>query len=131
MGKKYPETVSELFPPKWLKASDLPGPVTVMIGGTEFEEVYDAREREHMPKLVVWFAGAQKRLIPNKTQCEAIAGIVGSERFCDWAGVTVRLMPGLARNNKPTIVIRPAEAEERVVRSAMDEVEAVAAQAAG
>lgn len=101
----YPETVSELFPSKWLKAADLEKPVTVEIEDVAFETVYDARSKEHVLKLTISFQGAQKRLIPNKTQCEALWKITDSERFLDWVGKTVTLAPGVAHNGKPTIVI--------------------------
>lgn len=100
-----PETVSELFPSKWLRADDLQKPFTLEIEGTEFETVYDTRSKEHGLKLTVSFRGAQKRLIPNKTQCEALWAITSSERFADWAGHTVILSPGRAHNGKSTIVI--------------------------
>lgn len=106
---KYPQTVSELFPSKWLKAADLKRPFNLEIEKTEFVTVYDVRSKEHVLKLVVSFKGAQKRLIPNKTQCEALWAIIESERFEDWADHTVTLSPGKSHNLKPTIVIsRPA-----------------------
>ncbi len=104
---KTPQTVSELFPSKWLKADDLEKSFDLEIAGTEFETVYDARSKEHILKMVVNFKGAQKRLIPNKTQCEALWVITGSEHFADWAGHTVTLSPGRAHNGKPTIIISP------------------------
>ena len=133
MRKEHPKTVSELYPMKWLKAADLPGPVVVRIEGISFEELYDQQAREYSTKLVISFVGARKRLIPNKTQCEAIWEITGSENFDDWPGCEVELKPGRARNGKPTIIIGKAGGkangrgpmpEQMVIRSAMDEVEA-------
>ena len=102
---EYPKTVSELFPSKWLKAIDLEKPVSIKIVSVYFETVYDAQNHEHVLKLVVGFKGAQKRLIPNKTQCEALWAITQTEVFAEWVGHTVTLTRGKAHNGKPTIVI--------------------------
>lgn len=112
---KYPQTVSELFPSKWLKATDLEKPISIDIVAVDFETVYDAKNGEHVLKLVVGFKGAKKRLIPNKTQCEALWAITSSEFFKDWVGHSVILAPGRANNGKPTIVIsRPADGSTAV-----------------
>lgn len=110
---EYPQTVSELFPNKWLKAIDLEKPVSIEIVAVDFETVYDAQNHEHVLKLVVGFKNAQKRLIPNKTQCEALWAITKTEVLVEWVGHTVVLAPGKAHNGKPTIVIsRPAPRQD-------------------
>ena len=107
----YPQTVSELYPSKWLKAADLARPVTVKIEQCSFEQIYNQRAGEHEPRLVIAFTGCKKRLITNKTQCQAIAAIVGSDAFADWPGQAVTLAPGRAHNGKQTIIVsRPAPA---------------------
>ncbi len=121
---EYPKTVSELFPSKWLKAVDLEKPISIEIVSVGFESVYDAQTREHVLKLVVGFKGAQKRIIPNKTQCEAVWAITASERFADWVGYTITLAPGRANNGKPTIVISaPAPQTNENSKSPAPEVE--------
>lgn len=124
---KYPQTVSELFPSKWLKAVDLEKPVCIEIVAVDFETVYDVQIHEHILKLVVGFKGAKKRLIPNKTQCESLWAITGSEVFADWVGHTVTLAPGKAHNGKPTIVIsRPAprqDSQPAAAKESPDEIE--------
>lgn len=112
MSNNYPQTVSDYFPSKWLKPDDLNDkPVTISIKALLWEEVYDIRERSHVTKLIIAFAGATKRLIPNKTQCEAIWAATQSEKFADWVGKAVILTPGIAPNRKPTIIISAAPIE--------------------
>ena len=107
---KQPETVSELYPSKWLKAADLTRPVTVAIAAVGFEDVYNPQAGETVTKLIVTFEKCQKRLIANKTQCEAIWQITGTERFADWPGHSVTVGPGRTHNGKATVVISRAAA---------------------
>jgi len=51
-------------------------------------------------------------MICNKTQCQALTDLTGSERFTDWVGRVVILAPATAQNGKPTLAIRPAPAQE-------------------
>jgi len=105
-----PQTVSEMFPRKWLRADDLTKPVRVTI---ESVEVQTVRQRDGSDKLapIVAFKGCYKRLIANRTQCHSIMDVVGSERFSDWPGHTVILSAGKAPNGKPTIAISAAQAQ--------------------
>ncbi|HEY64247.1 MAG TPA: hypothetical protein G4O02_06710 [Caldilineae bacterium] len=103
-----PQTVSELYPSKWLKAADLGGrAVVVKIVAVDVEEF---RQRDGSKKLaaVLTFERARKRMILNKTQCGQMVTITGSERFADWVGHTVMLAPAVAHNGKATIAIRKA-----------------------
>ena len=107
-----PDTVSDLFPSKWLCAGDL--------GDRTFDLVIERiepgmfpihpRTREKELKAVAYFAKAKKGLILNATQCTQIAEIAESERFDAWPGTRVTLAPGKAPNGKPTITIRTAPA---------------------
>jgi hypothetical protein len=111
---RLPETVSDLFPSKWLSASDL--------NSRTFDLTIDRiepgmfpihpRTREKELKAVAYFTGAKKGLILNATQCTQIAEIAGSEIFATWPGTRVTLAPGKAPNGKPTITIRTAPTPE-------------------
>jgi hypothetical protein len=107
-----PDTVSDLFPSKWLNAGDLNGrtfDLTISrIDGDMFP--IHPRTREKELKAVVYFEKARKGLILNATQATQIAEIAGSSRFTDWPGTRVTLAPGTAPNGKPTITIRTAPA---------------------
>ena len=104
-AKERPATVSELYPSPWLRADDLQGrTVTVTVGRVAIEDIRQ-RDGETQPRAVLAFAGKRKRLILNKTQCEAMASATGSERFDDWTGATVTLRPGTAPNGKPTVIV--------------------------
>jgi len=119
-----PKTVSELYPPKWVKAVDLGGrAVNVKITGVAVESfrMPDGTFRE---SAVLAFEGKTKRLILNKTQCKQLAEITGSERFEDWVGRSVSLAPARAQNGKPTIEIRPPHGDGKPAGEASGEAQA-------
>jgi hypothetical protein len=100
-----PETVSELYPRQWLRADDLGGKahdLTIRRADVETLRQFDGTTA---PRVVLTFEGARMRLVCNKTQAKALAGLTGSDRFADWAGHRVRLAPATAHNGKGTIAI--------------------------
>ena len=104
-----PETVGDLYPSPWLHADDLDGRrVRVTVARVDIEGIRQ-RDGTIQPRAVVTFEKATKRLILNKTQCQALLKVAGSERFAEWPGVTATLSEGRAPNGKPTIVIGAAE----------------------
>jgi len=105
-----PRSVSELYPSKWLKADDLNGRSFILtIERVDLEELHNPQTNKKELKAVVGF-GRTKRLCLNKTQCQAIADIAQSEFFEAWPGTVITLSPAVARNGKPTIMIRPGPA---------------------
>lgn len=77
--------LSEAFPSNFLKADDLDGKnVTVEIEEVTMEEIGQGREKEN--KIVLTFKGKTKKLIANKTNCNTIAKLVGSDDTDDWPG---------------------------------------------
>jgi hypothetical protein len=118
MANNFPETVSDLYPSKWLKRDDLAGrSVSVKIEAVNIETF---RQPDGTSKVsaVLAFAGKSKRLICNKTQCMALVSAIGSERFSDWVGHEVMLAPATAPNGKPTIVVLPAARRSAVSNDA-------------
>jgi len=110
-----PKTVSELYPPKWVKAADLGGrAVTVKIAEVTVES-FRMPDGTFRASAVLAFEGKTKRLILNKTQCKELVEITGSERFEDWVGRSISLAPATAQNGKPTIAIRQGHADGRPV----------------
>lgn len=57
---------------------------------------------------VLSFEHATKRMICNVTQCRKIAEILETERFGEWAGHQVCLVPSIAPNGKATIEVQRA-----------------------
>jgi hypothetical protein len=103
-----PNTVSELYPRLWLKPEDLRGrSITVTVVSVDVQE-FRQRDGSHKAAAVLSFERASKRLIANKTQVQALATILGSERFAEWVGKSVALAPDVAPNGKPTIAVQPA-----------------------
>ena len=79
--------INTLFPSKWLKSDDVKQGVNVQIAGMKLEEVEEGKPG----KPVLYFNGAQKGLVLNKTNGQMIAHITGSLDTDDWVGKTVYL----------------------------------------
>ena len=78
--------LNELYPSKWIKASDLKGrQVTVTIDRVEVESLGNEM------KPVVYFKGRDKGLVCNKTNGLMLAEICGSSNTDDWPGHSVTL----------------------------------------
>lgn len=100
-----PQTVSELYPSKWLSHDDLNGrSYTLEIATVKFDEFYNPITKDKELKAFLVFANAKKCLILNVTQCHSLTDIFKSERFSDWDG-SITASPGKAPNGKPTIII--------------------------
>ncbi len=80
-------TVTEAFPSKYLKASDLKGrTVKVKIDKVVFEEIGQKKDS----KPIVYFAGTDKGLVLNKTNATEIAAVHGDEMDA-WSGKEIEL----------------------------------------
>lgn len=106
-----PSSVSELYPSKWVKAEDLAGRTATVKITAVTVETFRQPDGSSKVSAVLAFEGKAKRMILNKTQCQALTDLTGSERFTDWVGRVVILAPAIAQNGKPTIAIRPAPAQ--------------------
>jgi len=83
--------MSEAFPTKYVSAADLHGkPVALKMGVVDMVDVGDVGAPEMKPCL--YFVGAQKGLILNKTNGNAIAQQFGDDTDM-WAGQTITLIP--------------------------------------
>ena len=79
--------VSEAFPGKYLKAADLNNrTVKATIEKVEFEEIGQDKRR----KPVLYFKGAEKGIVLNKTNATEIAAANGDE-MDTWAGKEIEL----------------------------------------
>lgn len=85
--------ISNLFPSKYLRASDLQGhTVRVTITNVEMVSMRDPRTRQENLKAVVHFEGKQKGLVLNKTNASTIAASLGDETD-EWIGREITLYP--------------------------------------
>ncbi len=99
------QTVSELYPDRWLKARHLGGKaVTVKIADVSVEELRMPDGSKKVAAILA-FPKTDKRLILNRTMCKALIELTGTERLGEWAGATVTLSPATAPNGKETILI--------------------------
>ena len=86
--------IYDMFPSKYLRAEDLKGkPYDLTIKQVAKEEMRSYSGAEPENKLVVFFDGAKKGLVLNKTNAFALADICGIPETDAWAGKTVQLYP--------------------------------------
>lgn len=86
----------------FLKTEDLQGrSVRVVIEAVQVEDVKGEDGVEK--KLVAHFVGKDKALILNRTNCESIEQIVGSDDYAAWGGHTVVLFPTTTKFGPKTV----------------------------
>jgi hypothetical protein len=82
-----------MFDDKWLKAWDLDGKeFTVIIERVEAGEIEDQKRKKKERKPVLWFKGAKKPFMINKTIGKTIATLYGNE-VREWIGKPITLFP--------------------------------------
>lgn len=87
--------IHKLFPSKWVGAADLEGKTpTLNIRALTIEEVGAPPNTEEKP--VMWFEGATKGLILNKTNGLAVAALYGPETD-NWVGRPVQMYTAKVR----------------------------------
>jgi len=79
----------EIFPSKYLKASDLGKPIMVTIESAPLEVLKNSEGKEQS-KVVLHFQGAKKALPLNVTNWDAVAAICGEDTD-DWPGGRIEL----------------------------------------
>jgi hypothetical protein len=110
----------DLFPSKYFKATDLQhGPLRGTIAEVTAQPIRDGDRT--VPKYVVTFREFEKQLILNKTNCEVLAAMVGSEDPNDWVGVVIELYKDTTRvrNGEMRDCVRLRKAPARQVKAAV------------
>lgn len=76
----------------FLKQEDLQGKTPrVVIASVDMDDVKDNDSGKTEKKLVMHFVGKDKALILNRTNCEALEAIVGTDDYASWVGHAVML----------------------------------------
>lgn len=82
---------------EYLKTEDLQGrPATVSITHVDLVTIEGRDGKPDERKLAAHFAGKDKVLILNKTRCEQLASIFGTDNYEEWIGAAV-LVPGTTK----------------------------------
>ena len=85
--------VKDMFPRRWMVGADLAGKdFTLQIDAVQQEQI-QVQGGKKEPRWVLYFKGAKKGLILNRTIAEQIAGVVGSEETQDWGGKVITIYP--------------------------------------
>lgn len=86
----------------YLKTEDLQGrAVRVLIEAVQTETVKSEDGSEQ--KLVIHFAGKDKGFILNRTNCELLEGILGTDDYDRWRGNTVVIYPTTTKFGSKTV----------------------------
>jgi len=91
----------EIFPSKYLKASDLSKPIVVTIDSAPIEVLKNPEGKEQS-KVVLYFRGAKKALPLNVTNWDAVAAICGEDTD-DWPGGRIELYADKTRMGGKTV----------------------------
>ena len=85
------------FDYRFLSGDELKGEVTVTIERVTTEEVFNPSTNSKEKALAVYFIGAKKGIVLNKTNAKAIAKVVGSPYQEDWIGKKIIIFPKQGR----------------------------------
>lgn len=77
------------FSGSYLKAADLPRPVTVIIDRVAEEQLGEEGKREQ--RLVMYFRGKERGLVLNKTNNDMLVALFGSDESDEWRGQSITL----------------------------------------
>jgi hypothetical protein len=103
----------EIFPSKYLKASDLNKPIVVTIDSA-LMEVLKNPEGKEQSKVVLYFRGAKKALPLNVTNWDAVAAICGEDTD-DWPSGRIELYADKTRMGGKTVDCIRVRAPHNVV----------------
>jgi hypothetical protein len=105
----------EIFPSRYLKASDLNGKAINVVIALAAKETLKTPAGKEQEKVVLSFKGAKKSLPLNMTNFDAVAAIAGSDDWDTWPGVGLQLYPWKVEMKgevKPCVRIRSPEQGE-------------------
>jgi len=81
--------MNDVYPSKYLKASDLSGPTRSQIGVVTVEPVGENKEL----KFVAALSGQEKSMVLNVTSSRFLTDLTGSDDSDYWTGTHVMLVP--------------------------------------
>lgn len=81
------------FDYRFLSGDEIPGEITVEIERVTKEETFNPSSNSKEDVLAVYFKGAKKGIILNKTNAKAIAKVAGTPYQEDWIGTKIIIYP--------------------------------------
>lgn len=81
------------FDYRFLSGDEIDGETTVTIDRLSQEETFNPSSNSKEKVLAVYFKGATKGVILNKTNSKAIAKVVGTPYTADWIGKKIIIYP--------------------------------------
>ena len=105
--------IEEMFPSRFLRGSDLSGPVTVVIAEVRQERVYSRWEGER-DVFVLYCEKARRGVVLSKPLALSIAQALGENETERWSGRTISLYPQPMKvAGRELVVIRARAAEKQ------------------
>jgi hypothetical protein len=83
--------IDDMFPSKYLRASDVTSKPSVTIAGARVETIGSGPGAQ--PKVVVQFQELPKLLPLNKTNANSIVELAGTRDWERWTGLRLQLVP--------------------------------------
>lgn len=81
------------FDYRFLSGDELNGEITVTIERVVNEEVFNPSSNSKETALALYFKGAKKGIVLNKTNAKTIAKVVGSPMIEEWVGKKIIIYP--------------------------------------
>ena len=107
--------MTELFPSKYLRSSDLNGKSRIAIVDHVTYEAFQNDGRTETKAVLHFKGNGTKPLVANKTNCLAMVSLAGSDDADDWSGTRITLAPCLVSfKGKVTESIRVDSAPEHL-----------------
>jgi hypothetical protein len=110
--------ISDQFPSKYLRASDVETETTVVMKGVEIEEV--GMDRNRLP--VLYLEGYDKGLVLNRTNSGTIATLYGDDTE-EWKGESIALFSAMVSfqgETKPAIRVKAPSRKKVAAAQASD-----------
>lgn len=87
-----PKKLSQLYPPRFLSATELAAPAHITIALAQFEDVRD-QSGDTIQKPVIYAAGAKRGIVLNKTNTKQLIELFGDIDFPQLAGKRLTVYP--------------------------------------
>ncbi len=108
------------FDNKYIGNWDVPDDTTVTIARVEAGELHNPETHNIDKKPIIYFEGAEKGMVANKTNCKTIAAMYGT-KVGQWAGKQITLYATTCEvggETKPCIRVRPMVPEVKLEKTA-------------
>lgn len=99
--------ISDLYPSRYLRGSDLSGPVIVQVQRVGMEKIYRPQEKGEVDVPILYVVGGSKGVILGKALAESVVQAIGENDTDAWPGRKFVLYPQAMRvGGKDVVALR-------------------------